>query len=615
MVIVFMILLSCTKKGAVQMADSDLKTQYSRVPITTTEYNDIISKKYNNPLINRAFNVVATFHTAQKKDFTDLSRLITQIKKRNKISNTNAITKLRDQLKKELNYVNEFDNNVELLMPIDLEDDNNDPHHVLFPVKTNKLVIFLQNALMLSDDALLKIINGEVINEINLDNKLPAPDFQGSNIGNIRSDVTIPSSAVVMLATLKSIDNNAYNAYIKEHLDKNAIFYWYKTPRGGHGVDRNSIFYASRKGIDGMLLVHNGYSFGDSINSENFNDKNFPIYPHDCAGYVNYLLGSLNKDMFTNKYDIMWTSDIHNLNHFLLKEGFVSYDAIREKLPAYGSFAKTVSAVPLKTIGDIKEGDILTFREFSTDKRQDNSNGISGHVGIVLGTDGNDKIYIISYSRHYEKLNTGGALISAVSFKNITSGFYSSSLFRSREQDYNNSLENMINVGVKNGQCTLTYKNKSYKCSIGKNGLGKHKVEGDQKTPIGIFDIREVFYRKDRVTNLSTKLPTIVIEKNYAWCDIANSPRYNEFILTPSSQCPGTSEDLHMDRDLYDIVVPIEYNANRTPGQGSAVFLHVATEDYGPTAGCVSMAKHDLINLLSEINTKTRMNIYDINKK
>ncbi len=202
-----------------------------------------------------------------------------------------------------------------------------------------------------------------------------------------------------MLTALKNINTNIYNSYIQKHLVRSSIFYWYKRPRGGISIDKNSIFYTSHNNLDGVLLVHNGYSFGDSINSENFNYEKFEISPHDCAGFINYVLGTINKDEFSNKYNLMWTYDMHNLNNFLLNVGFNSQDAIKENLFTYAIFAKNLNAIPLKNIKDVKEGDILIFRKFSNKQTKNNSNGIGGHVGIVLETDGDNKIYILSYKK------------------------------------------------------------------------------------------------------------------------------------------------------------------------------------------------------------------------
>ena len=45
-----------------------------------------------------------------------------------------------------------------------------------------------------------------------------------------------------------------------------------------------------------------------------------------------------------------------------------------------------------------------------------------------------------------------------------------------------------------------------FKCSIGKNGLTKKKIEADKKTPTGSFEISHLYYRKDRIKKPQTLL-------------------------------------------------------------------------------------------------------------
>ena len=58
-----------------------------------------------------------------------------------------------------------------------------------------------------------------------------------------------------------------------------------------------------------------------------------------------------------------------------------------------------------------------------------------------------------------------------------------------------------------------------FKCSIGKKGITKNKVEGDKKTPKGIFKLGPLFYRKDRIkklqhfSGLGRKLRLMVIDQ------------------------------------------------------------------------------------------------------
>ena len=54
-----------------------------------------------------------------------------------------------------------------------------------------------------------------------------------------------------------------------------------------------------------------------------------------------------------------------------------------------------------------------------------------------------------------------------------------------------------MHILIKNKK--LTINDYRIKCAVGKRGIGKKKKEGDFITPIGVFKIRFLLYRKDRV--------------------------------------------------------------------------------------------------------------------
>jgi L,D-peptidoglycan transpeptidase YkuD (ErfK/YbiS/YcfS/YnhG family) len=50
------------------------------------------------------------------------------------------------------------------------------------------------------------------------------------------------------------------------------------------------------------------------------------------------------------------------------------------------------------------------------------------------------------------------------------------------------------------------------------------------------------------------------------------------------------------------LIVPLGYNDNPpVTGLGSAIFLHVARDDYAPTEGCVALALVDLLHVLTDL--------------
>ena len=70
-----------------------------------------------------------------------------------------------------------------------------------------------------------------------------------------------------------------------------------------------------------------------------------------------------------------------------------------------------------------------------------------------------------------------------------------------------------MTIIIKNKE-TLIYDDFKFRCSVGKKGFTQNKIEGDYKTPIGIFNIGNLYYRNDKFKKLNTTLKCIKIKKN-----------------------------------------------------------------------------------------------------
>jgi L,D-peptidoglycan transpeptidase YkuD (ErfK/YbiS/YcfS/YnhG family) len=135
------------------------------------------------------------------------------------------------------------------------------------------------------------------------------------------------------------------------------------------------------------------------------------------------------------------------------------------------------------------------------------------------------------------------------------------------------------------------------RCALGRGGIREGKREGDGATPVGRFPLRRVLYRPDRLPPPASRLPTAALTPDDGWCDDPADPRYNQPVRLPYA---GRHERLWRDDGLYDVIVVIGHNDDPiVPGEGSAVFLHVAGPDYPPTEGCVALALADLLDLLA----------------
>jgi L,D-peptidoglycan transpeptidase YkuD (ErfK/YbiS/YcfS/YnhG family) len=153
----------------------------------------------------------------------------------------------------------------------------------------------------------------------------------------------------------------------------------------------------------------------------------------------------------------------------------------------------------------------------------------------------------------------------------------------------------------------LIYKNSKFRCSLGVNGIKNKKKEGDGITPKGVFKLKKIYYRKDKVKNIVTKFKKIKITKDMGWCDDPNSKFYNKLIRLPSK---FGHEKLYRKDDIYNLIIVLDYNMNPvTKNKGSAIFIHLAKKNYKPTQGCMGLKQNDLIKLIKMIKKNQKIKI------
>jgi L,D-peptidoglycan transpeptidase YkuD (ErfK/YbiS/YcfS/YnhG family) len=151
----------------------------------------------------------------------------------------------------------------------------------------------------------------------------------------------------------------------------------------------------------------------------------------------------------------------------------------------------------------------------------------------------------------------------------------------------------------------LKFKNLKFKCALGKAGVGKKKIEGDNITPKGTFGIVKIYYRSDRIKKIYSKIKLFKIKNKMGWCDDPNSKKYNQLIKLPSKY---THEKFYRKDNIYDLVIVLNYNMIPIiKNKGSAIFIHVAKKNYKKTAGCVALKKKHLLKLIENIKNKTKI--------
>jgi L,D-peptidoglycan transpeptidase YkuD (ErfK/YbiS/YcfS/YnhG family) len=130
-----------------------------------------------------------------------------------------------------------------------------------------------------------------------------------------------------------------------------------------------------------------------------------------------------------------------------------------------------------------------------------------------------------------------------------------------------------------------------YSGHVGLHGVSSSKREGDLKTPGGVFALRGGF---GIYGNPGLDLGWFRVDSRDVWVDDSRSSLYNTHQRTPAGGRWTSAEPLD-NAPAYNYAQVIGYNEGRTPGRGSAIFLHV---DHGSgTAGCVSLPTSNLLSI------------------
>ncbi len=156
-------------------------------------------------------------------------------------------------------------------------------------------------------------------------------------------------------------------------------------------------------------------------------------------------------------------------------------------------------------------------------------------------------------------------------------------------------------------EATLTVAQNPFTCALGRSGISPVKREGDGITPAGCWPLRRLLYRADRLEKPETHLPSDMIAREQGWCDDPASPDYNRLVRLPIA---ASHEHMWRDDHVYDLVVVLGFNDDPVvPGAGSAIFFHLAHQDFRPTEGCVAVALPAMLEILKHCGPDTIMQI------
>lgn len=140
----------------------------------------------------------------------------------------------------------------------------------------------------------------------------------------------------------------------------------------------------------------------------------------------------------------------------------------------------------------------------------------------------------------------------------------------------------------------------------GFNGMSTDKREGDRRTPVGEYGFVCNF---GILPDPGSVLPYKELDEHDFWVDDSGSPYYNQMVSTRQVAPDWNSaEALIKAAPSYNYVLALDYNtAERTPGKGSAIFLHGIHPQKTWTEGCIAIPEERVKELVQELRPEARI--------
>ncbi|MDB6132987.1 MAG: hypothetical protein JWM59_1230 [Verrucomicrobiales bacterium] len=122
------------------------------------------------------------------------------------------------------------------------------------------------------------------------------------------------------------------------------------------------------------------------------------------------------------------------------------------------------------------------------------------------------------------------------------------------------------------------------------------KIEGDGRSPAGVFVLPWAFGVKTAAEMTGVKLPWRECTETLRGVDDVKSRYYNQVVDEAAIPRPdwSSAEIMRRTDGLYDEGVAIAHNPANRPGAGSCIFLHIRQEPGVGTSGCTALSRKDV---------------------
>lgn len=162
-------------------------------------------------------------------------------------------------------------------------------------------------------------------------------------------------------------------------------------------------------------------------------------------------------------------------------------------------------------------------------------------------------------------------------------------------------------VPVMLGKNGLAWGNGLIPVPHGQGGIPS-KREKDTRAPAGMFRIGTL-YGYAPSAPAGARVPYYQVTARDCWIDNPDLPDYNRHVVVDPSNPPPwyAKERMRLGDFAYEFLLEVRHNADPPrPNEGSAIFFHIRRGPKTPTHGCTTMARRNLVSLITWIRPQAR---------
>jgi len=146
------------------------------------------------------------------------------------------------------------------------------------------------------------------------------------------------------------------------------------------------------------------------------------------------------------------------------------------------------------------------------------------------------------------------------------------------------------------------------------------KMEGDGKSPAGVFNLSSVFGYNSTEQMKELKMPYIYISEMIECIDDSESKFYNQLVARDKIKVMSgvdwnSSEKMREAGIYYELGVVVNHNSNGIKGGGSCIFLHNWADSTETMAGCTAMAPEKMKEIAFWLNRKQNPILVQLTKQ